>query len=382
MLPEIKYLPVCWIDGMKISQAHFNQLENSIVDRIRDSMAVRLTDFNYGLLSPKPGSTTSLDIAVSLDQSGLMRVRLNECRAITAGGIRIEISGVNAFSFNAFESSNNIKDDETAYVVLVVNPFAPTPFGEPDPEETPLRYPFTLASVRLELIPSLQLNTRFDPAYHLLLGRLIKVDGKMCTDAEFIPPVTSVQSYPKLLQEYNTLGSLLGQLGQNATIIVQKVKSERQKTDLSLNIMYLAEKIVFFLADKIAGYRLRYPQLPPIHIVDTFLSFAYLVKSTLDCQVEKNREELLKYFQQWTNLNPAQFESAINNVISIEYNHQDICTPITEIKKFATVILNLFQQLVKLKYIGDQPDSGIVIGEAIAEPKKSEARRGWSFLNE
>ena len=145
--------------------------------------------------------------------------------------------------------------------------------------------------------------------------------------------------------------------------------------------MYIAEKIVFFLADKVARYRWTISQLPPVFMFETFLSFAYLFKSAFDCQTEKEREQMFTYFQQWTDLSPAQFQSRLTGVIEIEYNHQDIAAAIFEIKTFTSVMVKLFHQMSKLKYIGDQPDSGVVIGETV-EPKKSEPKRGWSFLND
>ena len=381
MLPELKHFPVNWIDGMKISEHHFNQLENSIIDRFRDTAALTLTNFNYGLLPPKQGATSSLELSTVIDQSGLIRVRLKVCRAITAGGARVEISSENASMLNAFETTINPRSKESLYIVLAVKPFERLLIGQPDPEEEPLRHPFAVTSCKIEAIPESELNTNLDPAYHLILGRLKSSGNEIFPDTEFIPSSSTVQSHPKLIEEYQNLGNLLGQIGQYATVIVQKVKTEKQKTDLAVNVMYVAEKFVFFLADKIAPYRWTIPQMPPVFMIEMFLSFAYLAKSSFDCQTEKEREQMFTYFQQWTDLTPAQFQDRLTSVIEIEYNHQDIAGAIFEIKNFTSVMVKLFTQLSKLKYIGDKPDSGVVIGETV-EPKKPEPKKGWSFLNE
>ena len=44
MLPEIKYLSVNWIDGMKVNKNHFIQLENALNDQLRDSIGFNLTN--------------------------------------------------------------------------------------------------------------------------------------------------------------------------------------------------------------------------------------------------------------------------------------------------------------------------------------------------
>jgi hypothetical protein len=381
MLPEIKYLPVNWIDGMKISAVHFNQLESSIVDRVRDTSALALTNFNYGLLAPMPGNKTSLTLQVSKDQSGLIRIKLTECRAITAAGVRIEISGEGYSKLNTFETTISAKTDEDIFIVIAVNPFERVPFGQPKAEESPVRYPFGIPAFHLEAKPASQLNVGLKPAYHLVIGKLKSAFGELTLDTNFIPPSTSINSHAKLKEEYNNLGDLLGQIGNYSTVIVQKVRFEKQKTDLAINIMYVAEKIIFFLADKIAKYRWTVAEMPPVYMIETFLSLAYLTKSTFDCVTEKEREQMFTYFEQWTELTPAQFQNRLNAVIEIDYNHQDIATAIQEVKTFTAIMVKLFNQMSKLKYIGDQQDRNIVIGETI-EQKKPEAKRGWSFLND
>ena len=71
----------------------------------------------------------------------------------------------------------------------------------------------------------------------------------------------------------------------------------------------------------------------------------------------------------------------LNALIEIEYNHQDIGAAVQEINNFMALILKLFKQMSKLKYIGDQPDSGVVIGETV-EPKNQAKKPGWSFLTD
>ncbi|MFN7846377.1 MAG: hypothetical protein ACK5P4_04075 [Bacteroidota bacterium] len=381
MLPEIKYLPVNWIDGMKISESHFLQSENSITDRIRDNAAILISSNNYGLLKPKPGRDASFNLSINVDQSKLMRVKLLECRAITAGGMRIEIGGEYAASINTFETKVDPVKDEEFYVVVAINPYDRIPVGEPDPAEVPLRYPHVIPSYSLQVINSVKINTNLNPAYHLIIGKIRTNGVEVVVDNDFIPPCSCISAFPKLKQEYQELGGLLGEIGTYATTIVQKVKTEKQKTDLAINVNYLAEKIVFFLAEKIAKYRWTVSQQPPVYMIETFLSFAYIIKSCIDCQTEKDRESMITYFQEWTGLSPAQFQKRLNDVIEIEYNHQDIALSIREIKTFTQVMVKLFKQMSKLKYIGDQVDSGVVIGET-REQKKPEPKRGWSFLND
>lgn len=387
MLPDIKKLPVNWTDGMKISEVHFNQLQDALGEAIRDGAAQLVTDYNYGLLPPAPGSKTSLELVMNPDQSKMIHLKILTCRAITPGGARIEINNANEQVQNLFPQGAEVKmkrDDitEKLYdIVISVNPLKRVPVGQPDPEESPTRYPYTQPDYTLEIIPSSQMSSDKPGAFHLTLGKIEIAGAEVSMLDYFIPPCTSVRSSKRLMDEYHKLGNTLGEIGSFATMIVHKVKSEKQKTDLAVNVSYLAEKIIFYLADKIAGYRWRVSQLPPVFLIETFVSFAYLFKSAVDCQTEKDREQMFTYFQQWTELTPAQFTVRLNSLIEIEYNHMKTGEAIREINQFVNLILKLFRQMSKLKYIGDQPDSGIVIGETV-EPKKQEKKQGWSFLTD
>lgn len=387
MLPEIKKLPVHWTDGMKISEVHFNQLQLAFDDALRDVTAQVVTDFNYGLLPPAPGSRTSLEMVMNPDQSKLIQLKVLTCRAVTPGGARIEINKNNEQLQNVFPDGSEVqlkKDEITEKfydIVISVNPVKRVPYGQPDPEESPARFPYTQPEYKLELIPSQEMNSQAPGAFHLILGKIEISGGEVSMVEHFIPPCTSIKSSKRLIDEYNKLGNALGEIGSFATQIVQKVKSEKQKTDLASNISFLAEKIVFFLAEKITGYRWRVAQQPPVFLVETFVSFAYLFKSAVDCQTEKGREQMFTYFQQWTELSPAQFTVRLNSLIEIEYNHLRTGESIREINNFINVIIKLFRQMSKLKFIGDQPDSGVVIGETV-EPKKQEKKPGWSFLTD
>src|SRR4051812_26448430 len=91
MLPKLQYHLTNWVDGMKITRQHFVDSENALIDSLRDAQASSLSAFNYGLLHPMPGEKSSLDCTASATQSSSFRVVVASCRAITAGGCRIEI---------------------------------------------------------------------------------------------------------------------------------------------------------------------------------------------------------------------------------------------------------------------------------------------------
>jgi hypothetical protein len=106
----------------------------------------------------------------------------------------------------------------------------------------------------------------------------------------------------------------------------------------------------------------------------------YCLKTGFDCLTERDREEMFTYFEQWSLLKPVEFEMLIQDIISIDYDHNDIATSLGGVRRFMDVMVLLFGKLSKLKFIGEQHDTGIVLGETI-EPKRQEKKPGgWSFL--
>ncbi|HYV92799.1 MAG TPA: hypothetical protein VE978_13470 [Chitinophagales bacterium] len=407
MLPEIKFLPVNWMDGMKVSDRHFIQQELSIADRLRDYAAMGITSFNFGLLPPAPGVRSSFDLQFNVDQSKFIRVKLNECRAITPAGARIEISSTHSKEVQVYQSeleaTFKIKSATTSQldVVIIVNPFSRVPAGSPDPEETPARYPYTLPECRLEIIPSEQVNQSEAAAFNITIGKINVVGEEITLDESFIPPCAFICSYKPLQDEFEAMRRQLFDIGTAAMMITQKIKSEPKKTELANNILYLSEKVLSYLSIVIPQLRLTIEEAPPVMMFEKLSSLGYSISAAVNSMPDRDKEKMFNYFKQWIEMSQSQFENAMMSVMSIEYNHLNIAKSLQASSRFVSVVARLFKQLSKLKYIGEQKDSGIVIGETIeplrkavgdssetirpAGPQQPDTKppsKGWSFLND
>jgi len=113
MTETLHYFPVHWIDGMKINKGHFLSVQDSMSDMLRDGIGIHLSMQNYGLLPVED----SLKLSLSIDNHKLLRVRVEECQAVTPNGTRISIGkGVAEqlqLSIPYPEAAYELKDDET-----------------------------------------------------------------------------------------------------------------------------------------------------------------------------------------------------------------------------------------------------------------------------
>jgi len=124
----------------------------------------------YGLLP----TNDPVRINLSVDAHKYLRVRIEECHAITPNGSRIEISSnteQHSLSLSYPEIVKEIKDEEVALLACIsVNPFKRIPCGEPDPEENPPRDPYTEPEYYLSLVKEEELRKEMGVGGHYLIS--------------------------------------------------------------------------------------------------------------------------------------------------------------------------------------------------------------------
>ncbi len=346
MLPQIKYMPVNWVDGMKISRTHLQHLENAISDHIRDAAGVRMTNYNYGLLPTGIAARQSLDLHVFHDSSGYLKVKVLECRAITPGGVRIEITPQSK-PVESGLALNELKAQ--AYeLIIVADPFTRVPFGQPDPEESSIRQPYTTAHYRLDIVPFPRTAHPEFSAYSLCVGRL-RVDGEVVKLSEqYIPPCTQTASHARLMAIHGHLLAMMGNAEVTITEIHQKFLAKSSPVHTEKGILELARQSSFFLANHLDTVRLTGSQQPPVFLVECFMKWARVINTTLNNMLRKDREDLLNYIHSWFELAPREFENMLRSLLSTEYDHNDPLEALVKVEAFAGRMLKLLQKMAEL----------------------------------
>ena len=361
MLPEITHYPVNWVDGMKISRRHFAEADQCTADHLRDATALHLRPDYYGLLpTTNELGSPAFELLLSTDAQNEVQARLTQCRAVTAGGVRIEITASSApltARTNLVQLLNTFGLPATQglrfSVVLTVNPFERVPTGTPAPDELPPRHPHTRPAYTLSFVPTQQLSNTASGAFALAVGELLLTDGELRPVAHFIPPSTALASHPALLKWLHQIEHLLQEIETDAFKIIHKVKLRPDKQSyLSEQVKNLAERTVFALAQHLTSLHLTAAALPPAALLDTLLRIAKQVKTTLDCLTEGEREEMLKYFEQWSETLPVTLLNALSGAVTMRYDHHRVHEHLEQQYGLLQLIANVFRQLTQLEYIG------------------------------
>jgi hypothetical protein len=91
------------------------------------------------------------------------------------------------------------------------------------------------------------------------------------------------------------------------------------------------------------------------------------------------REELLKYFYEWKDVTPGNFEELLAKSIEIIYNHHDIQSAMQTIDEFLKVLIALWNKLSSLEYIGQRKENIVVAEHQVVQTLQ--AKRTWTLLD-
>jgi hypothetical protein len=383
MLPELTHLPVHWVDGMKITRNHLTAFEHFVTDQVRDSIGVGLTDYTYGVL-PSNTAPSGITMQIHVDHAQQLHIRITACRALTLGGCRLEISERNAVELRTSVSQvlaeHQLPADKeyVLAVVLSVNSFKRIPAGEPISGEVPPRHPYSLPSYRISLIPFEQIDSADFYTNSLVVGKLRYRHQEFVNQTEYIPACTSVLSHVSLLNWYRIYGTLLLDIETNAFKIIQKVRTRNQNNSLSDSIYGLMERLVFAISALKTTYRWMVPQQPAAYLIESVLQIVHTCRATIGCLNDREREEMLAYFAEWSEVTPVVFDTHINTLTQLTYKHADVAPLLVAIEEFIRLLSDLLNKLSQLEYIGKRKGQVVYISENTVADDKPKPR--WSPL--
>jgi hypothetical protein len=212
-LDEIQYYPNNWVDGMRISAKEFQATDHAWQDAIRDVRASILQGGQYGLLP---------SLRVSNDKSMYPKFRyepqkalltLLECRAITEGGYRVEITenGHQNLRVPLTLPSTKIDLREDFEVYISVEMFEKQAAGQQS-ESAPPRNLLSAPLYELSILPK---GIGLSGLNHLQIAEFKYTAQGIKPDDKYLPHCMMASAHPKLWERHLYLGGLLKSLYEN-----------------------------------------------------------------------------------------------------------------------------------------------------------------------
>jgi len=375
MAKKHKYYFINWIDGMKINKDHFIGIENAVICQQSFFSKSLLTPFNYGIL-PGVNGELPLDISCRIDSNNRVNIKVNRCRAITEGGIIIDIDS-EYDELSEFETGINNFDPQSAesksgryYIVLKVNPYGRIPVGSANPSENPPRHPYIVPDCDVSVVPIEQMGKNGFGDFFQVIGKIVLKDNIPATDTEYIPPCSRVSANERLMAMESTILAFYSKLETDIFTIIRKIHTKQQKSPLANSVLYLADKLAAFQGLNITRQRLYMKHSPPVVLFESAVCFASFLKNTLNTLTPESKEELINYFSDWCNLKQGELEKLIVETSVYNYNHNEIADVMSKMILFIETMSALFETLGHLDYIGKRRDTQIYIKEE-EKPRKS-----------
>ncbi len=386
MIEDIINFKINWIDGMKISKAHFLSLQNFAENSVKDAFVTRKGRYGYGYLAAHMGGKN--DFAINLDIHKSLKISIKELRAITPNGNRIEIT----------KETPNVDDDimvsdfldtksEEGFLLINLDTENAVAFGKQDSKEIPPRYPFLTNGHFFTCIDSEELKKIGLTGNQLPLAKIVKVGKGLSSVTEYIPPCTSLGAHAQLVDFYDNAESFLKMAERNAITIIQKIKSKQNENPISDAMLVAVDKIYPYLAQKITMVKWEQYDMHPKDLLEILVSFARIFKGSVNVSSPENKEQLFNYFGEWTDLKGGAYEKTFTDIINLKYNHLDVNENIKTVSAFMKTIDRLLTVLTQVDYIGKRRDMGIFVHENVVKEKSSKSDNsntssGPSFLAE
>jgi predicted component of type VI protein secretion system len=352
--PDLSYPAVHWKDGMKLTEEHFVAHDNHLHDIVRDTAWSSLNDFNYGLLPAFP-SAEPLQLRFSGDA-----LEVKACKALTAGGIRIHVTSQQPplrLALPAIPPGSYGTRETEYYVAIAVDPFKPTAMGEPDPQQTPLRFPYAAPRLGLELIPKTQAETNAAGNHWLAVSKVHREGDGWQPDPQYIPPCTRVNAHGGLRKFHGDQGDQLEKIIEKATLVFKNAHRAQADKDprLSEAVSGLAGSLLNALALSYDAYQVQLPQQEPVHLVLFFKRLARTLAFYVKGLQDADREHMFNYIRTHTGKEYAFYLQTIEGVSKAAYTHLDVRPSLQSTEQFVQMLLTLFDKLVDLSYLVASP---------------------------
>jgi len=379
MIKPLRYKPINWINGMKLSSDHFTKNDLYMQDFVRDAVSLRVNSSNYGLLPPFSGYNSSHDIEIIEKATNHLEVRVRYCNAVTPEGCHIDITQGDTADMLVYNHYFGQSEPRNYAILLVVNPFNRVPAGAPDPEESPLRYPELSKAYSIEVLPESELAGQASDSYFITVGQVHYENGRLSVNKSYIAPSSSITSHPALIRYYENFSVLLNDLQQASFKIIDKTSGKDNVSQLGKNIRLISAKMVDFIALIFYEYRNMAHREPPVKLVGYFSSLAHTFFTAIKLVEPKEREELLKYFYEWKDVTPGNFEELLSRTIELVYDHKQIQQSMLMVGEFLNVLVALWNKLSTLEYIGQRKENIVVAEQQVVQ--QVQARKTWTLLD-
>ena len=348
-MSNFEYFPINWVDGMHINASHFINTENFLLERILKATSIAFSG-QYGIL---PGSNLSHS-NIEIEKIGnKLDIHLKTYYGICPNGFPIFI-----------DEKDNADIRVTWDIILTVFPYQRKPIGTPDPNEMPLRYPNIQPQFQLGII-STEENSTYDSS-SVIVGVLKRSNNsEYIIDYNYIPPSLSMDAHESLKENMSDFLGSINDIDSKLKSILLKIQTQPNHNSITESLSVLCKETLRYIASNNYSFKNDPYRLSPFTVCEKINGLIGSILSSFVFLSKKDKEELLKYFQEWNGVLPSSFEQMLSDSYATIYNHNRIQLSMYNINSTLENLKELFSNLSQLEFVGQHRES-IVISESRA----------------
>ena len=116
----------------------------------------------------------------------------------------------------------------------------------------------------------------------------------------------------------------LQSIKEDVKLIYSRNVADKRRDTLANNTFELCKAFSAFYNSRIFFIEQIALEQPPIYLVQAVNELANGLNSALQSLSETEREQLLQYFYEWTNVTPSEFITKIESLTKLMYDHTNI----------------------------------------------------------
>ncbi len=319
-IDELKNYPLNWTDGMRVSSKDFAATDAAWNEALRDVRAIVAQGAQYGLLpvirdnnDKSPYPKFQYDPARSI-------LTLVECRAITEGGYRVEIT---EDLFREHQIPVELPfcrlEGKDHYDVYITIDMREKQTSGPLSADAPPRRLYKSPLYELSAISKSD-GYGLSGVNHLKIAEFVWRDGKLQQDGAYLPPCITIHTHPSLMERHQRSGVYLRSVLENSIKIVQDYRFD-QRPDVRDAIIWM-EKLLGYLSGTIWTYNDLLPAKAPAETIVFLKNWLQFVLST--AQIHKSN----KYLKEGLDSQQSFFE----DIAKEKFDYSDLRTSFDQIE--------------------------------------------------
>lgn len=334
-IDELKNYPNNWVNGMMITSSALNATDLAWNDAIRDVRVSILQGFQYGLLPPLRDTKDQTPYPKFYFDHLKKELTLLECRGITEGGYRIEITEILLKDQKIPLVAPSIKIDykEDIEVFITVDMSGLTPSGALS-SEAPPRYLYKSPGYELSVF-AIKDQIGMAGVNHMKIAEFKYLNDSFVQDEKYIPPSLTLNSHPLLVDIHKRIGSILNSISEISMKIVQIYRLD-SRPDVKDGASWV-QVVLYHFAAQYATFNDTIYQLSPIHFVTFLKNWTHFTTTTLALMKENSFlaefiEEFVAYNQSIQNIkiNLSNLKPELEQLELFTMKHKELLNKLGE----------------------------------------------------